>query len=175
MSNDFERRLETAIDRLPREREPAVDLWPGIEAGLDGPGRRWTVPASLAAALAAGLALTVWLAAPVPGPATSPSQATAGRVSPVAAQHESYLLREAALVDQSYRAAMLAGPGTDERARATGPGRGAQGPGRGPGPHPRGHAVTTPGAVPGFPSGADPRPAPRLGSTPGRRAGNSWR
>lgn len=120
MSNDFERRLETAIERLPREREPAVDLWPGIEAGLDGPVRRWTVPASLAAALAAGLALTVWLAAPGPGPEPekSPSQASATRVSPGAVHQVAYLLREAALVDQSYRAAMLAAPAP---ARLSGP------------------------------------------------------
>lgn len=106
MSNEFEHRLEEAVARLPREREPAADLWPGIESRL-GRRRSRAVPASLAAALACGLALALWFGtgsrSPAPVEHGRPASALAGAGFP---RHEA-LLREAALVDQSYRAAML--------------------------------------------------------------------
>lgn len=106
MSERFERRLEQDIAGLPRRREPAVDLWPGIEARLDRPRRRRAVPVSLAAAVAAGLALAVWFGGPGMGPATDTKPAgtpIADRAAP-----DTHLLRQAELVDRSYRAALLA-------------------------------------------------------------------
>lgn len=106
MSERFERRLEQDLARLPRRREPAVDLWPGIEARLDRGRRRRSVSVSLAAAVAAGLALAVWFGGPGLGPATDTKPAgapIAARVAP-----DTHLLRQAELVDRSYRAALLA-------------------------------------------------------------------
>lgn len=105
MSNDFQRRLDEAVSRLPREREPAADLWPGIEARLER--RRWALPASLAAALAAGLALALWLGTGTRAPDMTTGGRTAARLAAVHAKSESGLIRTAALVDRSYRAALL--------------------------------------------------------------------
>lgn len=107
MSNDFERRLEDAVSRLPREREPAADLWPGIEARLGNRRRRWTVPASLAAALAAGLALALWFGTETPWPGAGKGGAPEIPVADRPAGGAE-LLNAAALVDRSYRAALLA-------------------------------------------------------------------
>ena len=106
MSNAFQRRLADAVSRLPREREPAADLWPGIEARLERRGRRWAVPASLAAALAAGLALALWLGTGSRAPETIPGGDPGGRTD-AHAGNETGLIRAAALVDRSYRAALL--------------------------------------------------------------------
>lgn len=103
MSEPCDKRLERAIADLPGRREPAVDLWPGIEARL-APRRRWAVPTSAAAALAAGLALAVWLGRTGTGPVSGPATGTPATV----AQAPAPLLRQAALVDRSYRAALLA-------------------------------------------------------------------
>lgn len=113
MSDRFDKRLDEAIARLPRSREPGVDLWPGIEARLDGPRRRWAVPASLAAALAGALALAVWLGQPGTAPDVSTASPASSR--PVAQARDTTLLRQAALVDESYRAAVLAKRGTASR------------------------------------------------------------
>lgn len=78
--------LRTATDRLPRELEPARDLWPGVERRLE-PRRGWLHsvaalmdsalrrPAPFFAAAAAGLALTVavWIWRTEPAPTGSPT------------------------------------------------------------------------------------------------------
>jgi hypothetical protein len=71
--------LRWQLRQLPRELEPAADLWPGIVAGITRPPlrrpRRW--PAALAVAasvlLAAGLVLRA--SAPAPGPEAPPLEA----------------------------------------------------------------------------------------------------
>ena len=71
--------LRWQLRQLPRELEPATDLWPGIAAGIARPPlrrpRRW--PAALAVAasmlLAAGLYLRA--SAPAPGPEAPPLEA----------------------------------------------------------------------------------------------------
>lgn len=60
--------LEDRLQRLPRERQPAQDLWPAIAARLDPPARRWTLPRVAAAAgvfLVAAVALRLGSQPPV--------------------------------------------------------------------------------------------------------------
>lgn len=107
MSNEFQRRLDEAVSRLPREREPAADLWPGIAARLDSPRRRWAVPASLAAALAAGLALALWLGTGTRAPETATGGDAPASLAAVHPRNGTGLIRMAAMVDRTYRAALL--------------------------------------------------------------------
>ena len=55
---DATKRLEEALERLPREVDPVQDLWPGIEARLSlreaRTGRRWVWPAAAAVLLVVG-------------------------------------------------------------------------------------------------------------------------
>lgn len=102
----FDHWLESAAAQLPREREPARDLWPGIEARIGARGR---IPPALAAAAAvAALALAAWLALPerpAPGPALPVAKVP--DIRPTAQE-------SAAGVDRAYRDAVLAVAGDAE-------------------------------------------------------------
>lgn len=54
------------LERLPMEREPARDLWPGVEARLLRRAPRAVWPMALAAALVAGVAALLMLVARTP-------------------------------------------------------------------------------------------------------------
>lgn len=54
------------LERLPMEREPARDLWPGVEARLLRRAPRAAWPMALAAALVAGVAALLMLVARTP-------------------------------------------------------------------------------------------------------------
>lgn len=61
--------LEHRLANLPREMAPVRDLWPGIEARLEAPRRRWTLPRAAAAAgvfLVAAIALRIGSESPMP-------------------------------------------------------------------------------------------------------------
>lgn len=103
IGKDFDNWLDRAVAELPREREPAQDLWPGIEARI---GARRRIPPALAAAAAvAALALGVWLALPErPAPGLAVPVVKAPDTRPTA-------LESAAAVDRAYRDALLAAAG----------------------------------------------------------------
>lgn len=63
-----EQKLMEALGRLPRERQPRTDLWPGIEAriGSGRPARAWWLSA-VAAAVVAGFALVFGVSVREPG------------------------------------------------------------------------------------------------------------
>ena len=76
--------LRWQLRQLPRELEPARDLWPGIEAGmrrepLARARRRW--PAALAAAASLLLAGGLFWRADAPEPTAAPNQLEARVVS----------------------------------------------------------------------------------------------
>ena len=97
---DLLRRLK----QLPREREPASDLWAGIEARLQpaaAPRRRSWLPYALAAS--AVLAAVLWLQGP-PTPALTVVAAPAAPAAPPPANE--FVRREAEAITIEYRLAL---------------------------------------------------------------------
>lgn len=63
MSDDLDPTLKAELAALRSDEEPARDLWPGIEAGLDAPAprRRWVLPVVLTGLGAGALAVVALL------------------------------------------------------------------------------------------------------------------
>jgi hypothetical protein len=114
MNDDLD--LLRRLKALPREREPAADLWPGIAARIEPHGARrsargWTIGLALAAtaALVAVLATRTPQTSPVPVLVEAPAAPTKASASPA----DGLVRRQAEAITIEYRLALEAFAGEE--------------------------------------------------------------